>query len=109
MALDRRSKYWERSDQNPRNIQMHRTNLIDSASKTYGHAYERKPRATFFFKERVTTNSLSLLMKAQRSSNTGNILFNLSRNIAALQVERVVARITTACSTCLSTNVSVAS
>ena len=31
-------------------------------------------------------------------------LFNLSRNIVAFQVERVVARITTACSTCLATN-----
>ena len=36
-------------------------------------------------------------------------LFNLSRNIVALQVELVVARITTACSTCLATNFSVAS
>ena len=36
-------------------------------------------------------------------------LFNLSRNIVALQVERVVARITTTCSTCLATNFSVAS
>ncbi len=31
-------------------------------------------------------------------------LFNLSRNIVALQIERVVARITTARSTCLATN-----
>ena len=36
-------------------------------------------------------------------------LFNLSRNIVALQVERVVARITTTFSTCLATNFSVAS
>ena len=35
--------------------------------------------------------------------------FNLSRNIVASQVERVVARITTACSTCHATNFSVAS
>ena len=34
--------------------------------------------------------------------------FNLSRNIVALQVERVAARITTACSTCHATNFSVA-
>ena len=36
-------------------------------------------------------------------------LFNLSRNIVALQVEQVVARSTTACPTCLATNFSVAS
>ncbi len=36
-------------------------------------------------------------------------LFNLSRNIVALQVERDVARITTPCSTCLATNFDVAS
>ena len=34
---------------------------------------------------------------------------NLSRIIVALQVERVVARITTACSTCFATNFGVAS
>ena len=36
-------------------------------------------------------------------------LFNMTRNIVALRVERVVARITTVCSTCLATNFSVAS
>ncbi len=36
-------------------------------------------------------------------------MFNLSRNIVALQVEQVVARITTARSTCLATNFDVAS
>ena len=36
-------------------------------------------------------------------------LFNLSRNIVALQVERVVVHISTACSTCLATNFGVAS
>ena len=35
--------------------------------------------------------------------------FNLSGNIVTLQVERVVARINTACSTCHATNFSVAS
>ena len=44
-----------------------------------------------------------------RPDNTDNTFFNLSRNIVALQVERVVARVTTACSTCLATNFSVAS
>ncbi len=39
----------------------------------------------------------------------GLFLFNLFRNIVALQVERVVARITTARSTCLVTNFGVAS
>ena len=36
-------------------------------------------------------------------------LFNLSRNIVALQIELVVARITTAWSTCLTTNFGVES
>ena len=36
-------------------------------------------------------------------------LFNLSRNIVALQFERVVARIMTACSTCHATSFSIAS